>query len=113
MRSKLPPPPCTRTVELVEELHGVPVADPYRWLEQGEAPEVRRWVDAQNDFTRSLLEGREGRAHLRRRLSDLLSIGTITPPRVRNGRYFFIRRDGRYQRRGLCGAASARNFGRD
>ncbi len=97
MRSDLLPPPRTRTVDLVEELHGVPVADPYRWLEQGEAPEVRRWVKAQNDFTRSLLEGREGRDYLRSRLSELLSIGTITPPRVRNGRYFFIRRDGRDQ----------------
>jgi prolyl oligopeptidase len=94
VRSDLPPPPRTRTVDLVEELHGVPVADPYRWLEQGEAPEVRRWVDEQNEFTRSLLQNREGRADLRRRLSELLSIGTITPPRVRNGRYFFIRRDG-------------------
>ena len=94
LRSDLPPLPRTRTVDLVEELHGVPVADPYRWLERGDAEEVRGWVDEQNEFTRSLLQNREGRAGLRRRLTELLSIGTITPPRVRNGRYFFIRRDG-------------------
>lgn len=94
MQSDLPPPPRTRTVDLVEEVHGVSVADPYRWLEQGDAPEVRRWVDEQNEFTRSVLQNSQGRTALRRRLKELLSIGTITPPRARGGRYFFIRRDG-------------------
>ena len=49
-------PPRTRTDDLVEVLHGVSVADPYRWLEDGDAPETRAWVEAQNQFTRAVLD---------------------------------------------------------
>lgn len=32
--------PQTRREDLVEDLHGVPVADPYRWLEDPKSPET-------------------------------------------------------------------------
>ncbi len=44
-------PPPSRRGEVVDTLHGVQVADPYRWLEDGESGEVQQWVDAQNRFT--------------------------------------------------------------
>ena len=33
--------------EVVETLHGTPVHDPYRWLEDGTLPETSAWIDAQ------------------------------------------------------------------
>ena len=87
-------PPATRVDDLVEELHGVKIPDPYRWLENGDSEDVRRWVETQNDYTRTLLAGRPGREVLRRRLTTLLSIGTLDTPEVRGGRYFYTRRDG-------------------
>ncbi|MDE2881402.1 MAG: hypothetical protein OXP70_06080, partial [Acidobacteriota bacterium] len=39
--------PDTRKDDVSEELHGVTVEDPYRWLEDDQAPEVLEWVDAQ------------------------------------------------------------------
>jgi prolyl oligopeptidase len=49
--------PPARIDPLVELIHGVPVADPYRWLEDDNSPETKAWVDAQNALTRSMLDG--------------------------------------------------------
>ncbi|HEY1402880.1 MAG TPA: hypothetical protein VGB05_02000, partial [Pyrinomonadaceae bacterium] len=87
-------PPETRAEALVETLHGVKVSDPYRWLEQGESKDVRAWTDAQNLHTRRALDGLAGRAAIGRRLSQLLSIGTVSAPDPHQGRYFFMRREG-------------------
>ncbi len=100
----------TRVEPVVEEIHGVTVTDPYRWLEDGGNEEVRRWVEAQNGHTRALLDDRPGREAVRSRLTRLLSIGTLGAPAPRNGRYFYTRREGAdqnqpilYVRRGLKG----------
>ncbi len=101
--------PPTKVEDVVEVLHGVTVHDPYRWLENGDAPEVRAWVEAQNAHTRAVLDARQGREQVRARLTELLSIGTITAPSVRRGHYFFTRREGHqnqpvlYVRDGLKG----------
>ena len=59
--------PETRREEVVDVLHGTSVADPYRWLEDGEADEVRAWTRAQGDYTREVLERAPFRAALRQR----------------------------------------------
>src|SRR5712692_10328402 len=94
--TEMPPkkPPAARTEELVEQVQGVAVADPYRWLEDSGRDEVRRWVDEQNDYTHALLAARPAVGALKSRLATLLSIGTLDAPEVRGGRYFYTRREG-------------------
>ena len=36
--------PPTRREDVVDTYHGIAVADPYRWLEDGDDPEVAAWV---------------------------------------------------------------------
>ena len=103
-------PPAARKQDLVETIHGVAVADPYRWLEESGNGEARTWVEAQNAWTRQALDARPGREALRRRLADLLAIGSLGTPVGRGGRYFYTRRDGAdqnqpilYVRQGLSG----------
>jgi len=88
----VPPPPATRTEAVVDTLHGVPVADPYRWLEDQEAPEVRAWIAAQHARTRFVLDQIPGRERVVRRLEGLVKIDRFEPPTARGGRYFFARR---------------------
>src|SRR2546422_10438377 len=92
--SEAPDPPVTRAEKVVDDVHGVEIADPYRWLEDGSSEEVRRWVESQSDYTRGLLDARPGRDAARRRLAKLLSIGTLTAPTPKGGRYFYTRREG-------------------
>lgn len=78
--------------------HGTKVADPYRWLEDGESAEVRSWTDSQNAKTRSALDSIAGRPELRARVQKLLQVGFVSPPSVRKSkggfRYFHARREG-------------------
>ena len=87
--------PETRRDSVVEVLHGVPIADPYRWLEDGTADDVRAWVDVQNALTRATLDGAPGRAAIHARLDQLLTTGSVSTPVIRGRRHFYQRRDGR------------------
>ena len=88
----VPPPPPTEVREVVATLHGVDVPDPYRWLEDQEAPGTRAWIDAQNAYTDRVLNALPGRAELRALAASVLERETIGLPYERGGRYFHARR---------------------
>jgi prolyl oligopeptidase len=96
----------TRKDPLVDVLHGVRVPDPYRWLEDGESPEVRAWDEAQNARTRAWLEPLAGQEALRARARELLSVGYTGAPSARKTagggwRYFHVRREGAQEQAAL------------
>lgn len=78
--------------DVIEVLHGQPVADPYRWLEDSTRPEVQAWMQAQDRLTRDLLGKRPERGALAQRLRQLAYIDTIGTPFKRGGRYFYTRK---------------------
>ncbi len=86
--------PDTPSHEVVETLHGEVIADPYRWLEDGDTPETRQWTERQNALTEAHLAAIPGRERIRRRLEELLAIGVLGAPAPAHGRYFYLRRDG-------------------
>ena len=73
----------TRSSEVVDDYHGTKVGDPYRWLEDGEAPAVKAWTASQNAATRTLLDAVPGRDRLKARVAALLEVGTLSLPSVR------------------------------
>src|ERR1700722_4262384 len=80
-------------------LHGVAVADPYRWLEDGDSSEVRGFDEAQNAATTAWVAKIPGRDALRARARELLSVGYVGAPVVKTtptgtARYFHVRREG-------------------
>jgi prolyl oligopeptidase len=107
---KRPTYPKTPLDDVTEVLHGETITDPYRWLEDGENPETRRWTEQQNALTEAYLAAVPGRDRIGRRLEELLAIGVLSVPTPKRGRYFYLRRDGRqnqpvlYWRDGVDGA---------
>jgi prolyl oligopeptidase len=73
------------------------MTDPFAWLEQGDAPAVQEWTQAQNARSRAFLQALPGRAALGERLQALHAIGglgvPVSRPRAQGRRYFYARRD--------------------
>jgi prolyl oligopeptidase len=102
--------PATRTVDHVDTYHGTTVADPYRWLEDENAPETARWVEAQNRVTFDYLARLPHRDALKARLTQLNDYAKYGAPFRKGERYFFSKNDGLqnqsvlYAQKGLDGA---------
>jgi len=86
--------PATQRVDQVDDYHGTPVADPYRWLEALDAEPVRAWIEAQNAVSRPFLEGLPARAAIERRLTELWNYERRGVPTKKGTRYFWYRNDG-------------------
>jgi hypothetical protein len=95
------PPPTTRREDFREILDGVEVPDPYRWLEDGDAPETRAWLAAQQEYARPFLDT-PIRKRIRARLAELMKIDEIGFPLERSGYYFYSRRCAHEQRGAIC-----------
>ncbi|MFX0066617.1 MAG: prolyl oligopeptidase family protein [Candidatus Hermodarchaeota archaeon] len=88
--------------DIIEEIHGEKVVDPYRWLENTRSIEVKEWFEAQNKFARFILDNLEGRELIQNRLRELLSFKASDVPIIRKKRYFFESRKGLEGRPVLC-----------
>jgi prolyl oligopeptidase len=84
--------PAAPREDRVEQLHGRPVSDPYRWLEDASAPATQEWSAAQDALFEASLGELPGRELLQRRLTELLGAGVIGGPSWRQDRQFFMRR---------------------
>jgi prolyl oligopeptidase len=84
-------PPAER-LDVVEVMHGTPVPDPYRWLEDPDDPRTQAWSAAQDALFESARDTWPGRDRYRSRMSELLGAGLVTVPVWRGERQFFMRR---------------------
>ncbi len=83
--------PPTRREDVVDIHHGTPVADPYRWLEDGDDAAVAAWVAAQNELTRSVLDV-PARADWHGRLVSLMELPLIQHASLHGGHLFCYER---------------------
>ena len=86
--------PETRRDDLVEQLHGRSIADPYRWLEDPDSAETADWVERQNAFTRSRLEGLAARGWFTETMNAVMHRPRAGVPSQHGGRYFLSRNNG-------------------
>ena len=85
--------PVAERQDIVDDLFGHRVADPYRWLEDAGTAQTAAWLGSQDDLARPYLDALPGRERLRARLTELLGTGVVGGPAWRGSRYFFVRRD--------------------
>ena len=86
--------PETRKSDVVDVYGTTAVADPYRWLEDLDSPEVAEWVAAQNAVTFAHLETLPLRRHFERRLTELWDYPRTSLPIIQNGRLFYMKNSG-------------------
>ncbi len=87
-------PPVAPRKPVEDTIHGRRIVDPYRWLENARSPETQKWVEEESAYTRSLLDPLSGREQLRKRLDQLMSIGSLSAPQVGGKYYFYTKREG-------------------
>jgi prolyl oligopeptidase len=85
-------PPTTSSESVVDILHGVSIADPYRWLEDQNSSRTRQWIEEQTSYTRFYFDGIPGRAQIRARVRKLLDRQTYDSFLMAKVRYFFRKR---------------------
>ena len=86
--------PETPRGDVVDDFFGKPVADPYRWLEDADDPDVLAWTQQQHELALELLNGLEGRDTFARRLREVWDYPKYEVPRKRGDRLFYMRNDG-------------------
>lgn len=100
-----PYPPAPRAA-VVEDYHGVRVADPYRPLEELDAPATRTWLRAEAALTERYFATHPGRALMRRRLTELYRYERTGVPFSEGGRYFYTNNSGAQEQSELLSAQS-------
>ncbi|WP_318206315.1 MULTISPECIES: prolyl oligopeptidase family serine peptidase [unclassified Streptomyces] len=91
-RTRRPYPHAERQ-DVVQELHGVLVPDPYRWLEDAETAETRRWSAEQEALYTAERAAWPG---LERWEAEVAALGAgvrVRSPKVRGGRVFWLRQE--------------------
>ena len=86
--------PTARTVDQIDDYHGVKVPDPYRWLEDADSEETKAWVEAENKVTSSYLSDIPARGAIQKRLTSLWNYERFGIPSKKGTRYFYTRNSG-------------------
>ena len=90
----LGPPPPTREVDVVDDYHGEPIGDPFRWLEDQDGEEVLAWADAQNAYSERFLSRAADRAAIEDRLTGLWDHAKWSAPSHHGPWWIWSKNDG-------------------
>ena len=86
--------PQAPTSDQVDGFHGTPIADPFRPLEDADAPATRAWIGAQNALTARVLDESPARQDIRQRLARIWDFPRGSAPWRRGARWFQLRNTG-------------------
>ncbi|MEV6980078.1 prolyl oligopeptidase family serine peptidase [Sphaerisporangium sp. NPDC051017] len=81
--------PAAWRSDMVEDLFGFPVSDPYRWLEDGDDARVRNWAAAQDRLFRACRDGWREKRSWASLLDQMSSFGVSESPMAR-GQVMFL-----------------------
>jgi prolyl oligopeptidase len=81
--------PKTLAEPVTDWYFGIPVEDPYQWLEDDRSERTRQWVEEQNKVTEEYLSNIPYREEIRKRLNELWNYPRQSVP-FRLGNYYFV-----------------------
>jgi prolyl oligopeptidase len=86
--------PVTEKGNIVDEYFGTKVADPYRWLEDADSPDVKKWIDAENAVTDAYLQKIPFRDKIKKRIEEIWNYPKYSQPQKVGKYYIFSKNDG-------------------
>ncbi len=86
--------PETKKVTQVDDYFDTKISDPYRWLENDTAADVKQWVEAENKVTGNYLSKIPFRNAIKKRLTDIWNYERYSSPFRAGEYYFFDKNDG-------------------
>src|SRR6476620_1028491 len=86
--------PVAKKGDVVDDYFGTKVADPYRWMEDLDSPEVASWVTAENQVTFDYLSKLPRRERFNKRITELWNYPKVSIPVHEGGRYFYQKNSG-------------------
>ncbi|XP_058098413.1 uncharacterized protein LOC131243234 [Magnolia sinica] len=87
-------PPVRRDDSVVDDYHGVRIPDPYRWLEDPDADEVKDFVEKQATLTEVLIQSCETREKLKNQILALFDHPRYDTPSKQADKYFYSHNTG-------------------
>jgi prolyl oligopeptidase len=86
--------PAAQRGSQVDVYFGDSVADPYRWLEDTDAPATKAWVEAENRLSENFLATIPERSAIKNRLTQLWNYPRYGAPFKEGDRYFYFENTG-------------------
>src|ERR1043166_1981167 len=74
------PYPQTHKVDQKDNYHGTEISDPYRWLENDTAGEVKAWVSEQNKVSENYFSQVPYRGDIQKRLTEIWNFERFSAP---------------------------------
>jgi prolyl oligopeptidase len=86
--------PVASKVNQVDEYHGIKIADPYRGLENADAPATEKFVEQENELTFNYLAKLPGREAIQKQLTQLWNYEKFSNFHKAGGHYFYFHNSG-------------------
>ncbi|KAF5178391.1 prolyl endopeptidase-like, partial [Thalictrum thalictroides] len=87
-------PVARRDESVVDDYHGVKISDPYRWLEDPDADEVKDFVEKQMNLTKYVLQTCDTREKLREQITKLFDHPRFDALFKKGNKYFYFHNTG-------------------
>ncbi|HEV3139997.1 MAG TPA: GDSL-type esterase/lipase family protein, partial [Vicinamibacterales bacterium] len=86
--------PVAKKGDVIDDYAGKKIADPYRWMEDLNSPDVKAWVDAENDVTFKYLDSLPSRDQFKKRITELYNYPRVSAPFFEGRHWFYSRNTG-------------------
>jgi len=86
--------PTAKAVNQVDDYFGHKIVDPYRWMEELDAPDVAQWVKEENAVTEQYLGTLPMRERFRSRITELWNYPKVGLPFREAGKMFYTKNSG-------------------
>lgn len=86
--------PVARKSDTFDVYFGQKIQDPYRWLENPNSKETKKWIAEEKKLTFDYLNEIPFREHIKKRLYQVYNYPKMTCPFKKAGRYFFLKNSG-------------------